>query len=328
MNGIRYPAAVIAESFKTLEGKPAPLGHPMVNGRFVSASEPQGMVRGFIGAWNENVRQQGGRVFLDKVVDVQFANQSEGGKALLSAIDKQEPIHTSTGLLATLKPLSNATDGAKFEAETMHFDHDAVLLSEPGAATPEQGVGMFVNANGEEMEVINSVLSDDIERDEMWALESILRAQERKLRAPLLDRIKTAIEAVVRGTPEPETMTNQEASAVDKEQFDALTAKVDALAAAPVLTLDQVTEVVANALKPITDAAAVKADAEKADLVTKVVNAKLLDQATAEAADIAVLTALTNSIVQTPAHAFRVNNAFAPKADKADRASLAPKGDE
>lgn len=329
MNGsggaIKYPAEEIAKAYKTLEEAPAPLGHPFVNGKFVSARSPAGLARSYVGAHNENVRRENGRVFLDKVIDVDVANQSEGGRALLSAIDKQEAIHTSTGILANIDPVTNAADH-KFVAHDLYFDHDAILLNQTGAATPEQGVGMFVNASGEEMEVINSILSDDIERDEMWALESILRAEERKLRAPLLERIKTAIEAVVRGTPEPETMTNQEASAVDKEQFDALTAKVDALAAAPVLTLEQVTEVVANALKPITDAAIAKADAEKADLIAKVVNAKLLDQETAEATPVATLTALANSIVQTPV-AMRVNGAFAPQAGKVDYLALAPKAE-
>ena len=325
MNGIRYPAAVIKESFHTLEGTPAPLGHPTVNGKFVSARDPQGLVRTFVGAWNENVRQQGGRVLLDKVIDVEFAGQSPGGQRVLNAIDKGLPIHTSTGLLATLKEVANSEDGARFEAETMHFDHDATLLDEPGAATPDQGVGMFVNAAGEELEVINSALSDDIERDEMWAIESLLRAEERKSRAGLIERIKAVISDVVRGSPEPELATNQETTDVDQAQFDALSAKVDALAATPPLTLEQVTDVVANALKPITDAAEATAKAAKDELVQKVVNAKLLDQATAEAADVAVLSVLANSIVQTPI-AFKVNGAFKPT-DKTDRSALVPKGD-
>ncbi len=45
MNGIRYPAEVIAESFHTLEGTLAPLGHPAVNGKFVSAASPTGWRR-------------------------------------------------------------------------------------------------------------------------------------------------------------------------------------------------------------------------------------------------------------------------------------------
>ena len=64
MNGVRYPAEEISKSFASLDGTPAPLGHPTLNGSFVSASDPRGMVRGFVGAWNENVRQEGGREWL------------------------------------------------------------------------------------------------------------------------------------------------------------------------------------------------------------------------------------------------------------------------
>ncbi|KAK0340490.1 hypothetical protein LTR94_030297, partial [Friedmanniomyces endolithicus] len=102
MNDILYPAAEIAKSFKSLERTPAPLGHPSINGKFLSARDPEGLNQGWIGAWNENVRQEKGRVLLDKVIDVERANQCEGGKRVLNAIEKGDPVHTSTGLLAML----------------------------------------------------------------------------------------------------------------------------------------------------------------------------------------------------------------------------------
>lgn len=42
----------------------------------------------------------------------------------------------------------------------MRFDHIAILLDEPGAGTPEEGVGMFVNADGEQSEVENASIID------------------------------------------------------------------------------------------------------------------------------------------------------------------------
>jgi len=96
MNGIRYPADEIEKSYVSLNRTPAPLGHPMINGNFISARDPEGINIGYIGAWNENVRRENGRVFLDKVIDVDVANRSAGGKAVLAAIDAGEAIHTST----------------------------------------------------------------------------------------------------------------------------------------------------------------------------------------------------------------------------------------
>lgn len=337
MNKIRYPADVIAASFKSLEGRPAPLGHPMVNGQFVSASSPDGIIRGFVGAHNENVRRENGRVFLDKVIDVQFANQSEGGKAVLAAIEEQKPIHTSTGLLATMRPVANDAD-ANFEIESMILDHDCILLDEPGAATPEQGVGLFVNAAGDEIEVINSALEDEIDRDLDWSIDSMLRAVERKERQPLIERIKSFITELVQGGPTPENITgdalNTEHEAMDKAQYDALLAKVDALASAqPGLTEEKVGEIVANALKPIVDAqeaqavtAKATAEAEHTVLVNQVVEANLLTEELAKASPAPVLTALLANAA-APKPAFRVNGAFrAAGADK-QPAFTAPAGE-
>lgn len=335
MNGIRYPAAVIAESFKSLEGSLAPLGHPMVNGQYVSAKSAQGLAQAYIGAHNENVRRENGRVFLDKVIDVEVANQSSKGQSVLAAIEKQKPVHTSTGLLATLKPLQNSDDGAKFEAETMLFDHDCILLDEPGAATPEQGVGMFVNADGEQIEVVNSSLEEDADQEIDWAVDSLVRAVERKKQIPLLERMKMSIMRAIQGDPTPDTTESEPLTAngdtMDKAQFDALMAKVDGLVAAPPLTEAKVVEIVGNALKPITDAMEaqaaadkVKADAEHTALVNQVVEAGLLDEAAAKEATAPVLNSL---IAKQPKAAFRVNGAFKPQQRETDRASLAPKGE-
>ena len=107
MNRIRYPADAIAKSFASLENTPAPLGHPTIEGAFVSAKDPEGLARGWIGAWNRNVRRENGRVLVDKVIDVATANQLDGGKAVMAAIEKGEPIHSSTGLFAVLTAVQN-----------------------------------------------------------------------------------------------------------------------------------------------------------------------------------------------------------------------------
>lgn len=332
MNKIRYPADVIAASFQSLEGRPAPLGHPMVNGQYVSASSPAGIVRGFIGAHNENVRRENGRVFLDKVIDVQFANQSEGGKAVLAAIEAEKPVHTSTGLLATLKPLANDAD-ANFEVESMILDHDCILLNEPGAATPEQGVGLFVNAEGEEIEVMNCSLVEDIDRDMGWSIESMLRAVERKERLTLIERIKIAIQSIVQGDPKPAATANAHEETMDKAQFDELSGKVAALSDAVTGLDDKIASAVGNALKPFTDAQAArdkadkeKADAEHAALVNKAVEAGLLTEELAKASPAPVLNALLEK-AKAPAPAYRLNGAFTANKAGDERKPLALKGE-
>lgn len=288
MNGIQYPADEIARSFKSLERTPAPLGHPSINGKFVSARDPEGINLGWIGAWNENVRQENGRVFLDKVIDVERASQSEGGQRVLNAIEKGEAVHTSTGLLCNLEA-ANGDVEHKFIARNIEFDHDAILLDEDGAATPEQGVGMMVNSAGEEIQVVNSVFSDDADRELGWAVDQAVRALEKRQRAPLYERIKQALTEAILGS-ERETSEQQNKDAemtVSKEQFDALSAKVDTLSES--IKPEAVANAVAEAIKPLTDnletlqnAQKAKDEAEHADLVEKVVKANLLDEDTAK----------------------------------------------
>ena len=170
MNEIRYPAAEIAKSFNTLEGTPAPMGHPIVRGQYVGVGHSEAYP--FIsGAINRNVKREDGTVHLEKWIDKEYATRNH--PALIEAINKKQPIHTSTGLILERIPVAN-NDGYKYEAHNMVFDHDAILLNEVGAATPDQGVGVFVNSAGDQYEVVNSVLSDDSADSTRTAIQAAL----------------------------------------------------------------------------------------------------------------------------------------------------------
>lgn len=314
LNRIKYPSKEIERSYPSLDRSPAPLNHPMVNGKFVSARDPEGLNVGWIGAWNENVRYENGKIYLDKVIDVMRANESEGGKRVLEAIEKGEPIHTSTGVLAHLEFVKNQ-DGYDAIAHNLEFDHDAILLDYEGAATPEQGVGIFVNSKGEpeEIDVINSIM-EDIDRDMDWAIESIVRALERKKKVSVVERIRAAItEAFGYGA---ETTVNQEDTEMSKEELDKLSGKVDALTESlkdigKTIT-DGVSEALTNALKPLVEAqeavlANTKAqeEAEKNALIDKVVKANLLDEDTAKETPLATLKVLAANVKSTDAAQIR-----------------------
>lgn len=111
MNDGLYTASEIDAYYQGLEGTLAPLGHPQLNGAFISAFSPEGINQGHIGAWNRNVKKSGNCVYLEKWVDTQIANQSEGGRELIervAAIERGEdvpPIHTSVAVfLDQLEP--------------------------------------------------------------------------------------------------------------------------------------------------------------------------------------------------------------------------------
>lgn len=155
MNNELYPESEIDAHYKGLEGTLAPLGHPTVNGQFVSAFSPEGINVGYAGAWNRNVKKSGNRIYLEKWVDVLKASESENGRELIARVEAIErgedvpPIHTSVAVFRDQLPASEEQKamGANHVVKIHAMDHDAILLHEVGAATPEQGVGLMVNAD-------------------------------------------------------------------------------------------------------------------------------------------------------------------------------------
>lgn len=300
MNNILYPADEIEKSYKSLERTFAPLGHPMVGNMYVSALEPEAINGFWVGAHNENVRRENGRVFLDKVIDVEVANRTPAGKSLLDAINKGEPIHTSTGIWMETEE-SGKPEYAKI-ARNMVFDHDAILIGEEGAATPSQGVGMMVNANGEEikaaykgqtLDAVNSML-DCYENDVEWSVKNLIDSVERlekaKKTAGLVEKISSLIAGIFGSKDESQgasalnSNANEETKmAITDEQFAALEKKVNDLATNAEKIADSVAEAVKAAVEPLNKTIAdlqanakAKEDAERADLVSKVVANKAL----------------------------------------------------
>lgn len=287
MNRILYPATVIESGYKTLDRTPAPLGHPMINGQYASARDPEAMNGYWVGAWNENVRRTGGRVFLDKIIDVETAQATPSGRKLLETISKQEPISTSTGLVLTMSAATHAD--YDWVAESMEADHDAILIGEAPAASTQQGVGIFVNSQGAKIEVHNEELKLDdealksIAESIAWQLEHEAREQKQK---PLIDKIMKALRSLIGGA-EPEDDDTDEETAMNEAQqkaFDDLQAKVASLET-NMLTADKVAEL----LKPLTESVSgIQAnlkqadEAKRADLIDKVVKANLLDEADAK----------------------------------------------
>lgn len=161
MNRKLYPAAEIEKAYNTLERNPMPLGHPKVDGKHVSARDVRAVNEYHVGAWLQNVSHKDGKVTGDMYVNRQYAESNDKGKRLINRLDEMiagtnsEPIHISTGLLYSGIAANGESKGKKYNeiATNMMFDHVAVLLDEPGAGTPTEGVGIFVNAEGDELEI-------------------------------------------------------------------------------------------------------------------------------------------------------------------------------
>ncbi|EAB6379059.1 DUF2213 domain-containing protein [Salmonella enterica subsp. enterica serovar Altona] len=179
MNGGLYPAEEINNSYQTMEGKLMPLPHPKVDGKYVSANDPRAINSFHVGAWAQNVSKSGDQVVMDVYINKAVAETKPDGKRLINRLDEMiagtntDPIHLSTGLLTNKEKKSGESKGKKYSwiARNMQFDHIAILLDEPGAGTPEEGVGMFVNADGQESDVETASLIDAANsmKDDLWS---------------------------------------------------------------------------------------------------------------------------------------------------------------
>lgn len=162
MNGTLYPADQLASGAKTLEGKPAPAGHPKnAAGQYISALNGEALLSAYAGAVCRNARHEGGRTLVDVVINEAQAKASDAGAKLIERLDAAlngtsvEPIHVSTGLVAEMVAANGESRGKKYTrvATNIQYDHLAILLNERGAGTPDDGVGMWLNSAGEPEEI-------------------------------------------------------------------------------------------------------------------------------------------------------------------------------
>ncbi|CVG57883.1 Uncharacterised protein [Serratia marcescens] len=168
LNGGLYPADEISKGFKSLEGKPMPYGHPKIEGQYVSASNVRAVNEYHIGAFARNVRKDGDRVLMEMCVNRRYAEANEKGKEVVGRLDAMKagkdvaPIGVSTGLSLNRVAGKGVSRGKKHNwiASNQEYDHCAILLHETPAGTPQEGIGIFVNAAGDQLQIETVNLAD------------------------------------------------------------------------------------------------------------------------------------------------------------------------
>lgn len=316
MNSIMYPSEEVEAAISTLDMSPVTIGHPVVNGKFAPASDPISQAAyGILGAHNRvKGKTDDGRWVVEKLIPTEQLQNTERGKKLAEAIKHKRPIHTSTGVYLTKEPeIGVNAMGQEYtsRAKIDRFDHDAILLNEIGAATPKQGVGLFVNADGEqEVEVMYCNLYE-MEEDVQAECEMMPEEEKRpiiaflsKMLAKLTHNPKHDTMDGESGDMPPMPMNNsREGEQVEKQEVQQMIA--DALAVNAEQTAKTVQDAVTAAL------AANKAateQAEKDGLIQQVVNAKLLPEEAAKECGITALRALLANQKQ-PAFGLNANRA-------------------
>ncbi len=173
MNGMLYPAEQLAAGAPSLDGKPAPAGHPKDSeGRYVSALSGNALLTSYAGAICTNVRHEGGRTLYDVVINEAQAKAHPDGAKLVERLDAAmngsnvDPIHVSTGLFCKAITANGESLGKAYGriATDITYDHAAFLLHEQPAGTPAQGVGMFLNAAGEPEAVEAVAVNEALDR--------------------------------------------------------------------------------------------------------------------------------------------------------------------
>jgi hypothetical protein len=172
MNSMLYPADELKAGVSSLEGKPAPAGHPKnAAGQHISALNGDALLTSYAGAICRNARHDGGRTLVDLVVNEAQAKAHPDGAKMVERLDaaingtSTDPIHVSTGLICKSITANGESNGKKYSriATEINYDHVAFLLHESGAGTPADGVGMFLNAQGEADEVETVTVNTDPE---------------------------------------------------------------------------------------------------------------------------------------------------------------------
>ena len=172
MNSRLYPADQLKAAAATLEGKPAPAGHPKNSaGQAISALNGEALASAWIGSYVRNARHEAGRTIADVVVNEAQARAHPDGAKLIERLDaaiagnNAEPIHVSTGLMMDPIIANGESRGKKYNSivTNIRYDHLAILLNEQGAATPDQGVGMFLNSAGESEQVEEVIINTEPE---------------------------------------------------------------------------------------------------------------------------------------------------------------------
>ena len=308
MNRMRFSAENVAKTFKGLEGKPAPLGHPEEDGQFISANTPRGRRENYWFADIENVQLETDkdgkqRCSHDVVVweDAARAIPDGRGAEALDEILAGGEVHTSVSAFLEVKPVE-AAEGAEqlgYDSDVLvdEWDHLAILAGRagpksktgsPGASTPEQGTGLNVNsAQGANAPKAVNRMHAFSEKDVQWidAMEKDMSDSKLKTAAEdqkAEDQVKedTASDETEAAAGDGESEGAGEAAGFAK-RFDDLASKVDGFA-------KKISDLEAEN-KALRTAAEARDAEEREQKVKAIVGANLLTEKTAKAAPMEVI---------------------------------------
>jgi len=220
MNGILYGLEEVRSSFNQLNDLPAPLGHPVIDGEHVSASNNFAKGHFDVGAFVRNVRMEGKEVHGEIFIDKEVASRTDRGKKLLSNIANKVKLGVSTGLNIARLIARNGVDelGQSFSnvGKGFSFDHLAILDGEQAAGALAGTEVLFNSEQGNSsLFVVNH---DDGGQPESKPEETLMKIEIDATDLSKADRVKlqslTANELILAVNAEKPAVTLDEAKAV------------------------------------------------------------------------------------------------------------------
>ena len=152
MNGVLYPADENERGMNSLVGKPLTIGHPQVNGEFVSGQSGKGLQDHFSGGTIDTVYEVNNVWMVDATIkkDVLQVQSNE----LYQNLENKKPMPVSTGLMFEQNEISGVNHkGEQYQkvAKEQQFDHLAALLNE----RPAGGDSTIATFNSENIAIVN-----------------------------------------------------------------------------------------------------------------------------------------------------------------------------
>jgi hypothetical protein len=148
LNGSRgplfYPREELARHPSVWNGIPIVVYHPILNGKPISAQDPDVLNKQSIGVVLRS-RMVGDKLVAEGWFDIELMQSVD--KRVLNSLDRNEPIELSTGLVTDTEPGEGVFNGVEYSGIAKNYqpDHLAILPDMVGACSIKDGCGVLVN---------------------------------------------------------------------------------------------------------------------------------------------------------------------------------------
>ncbi|MDH5508095.1 MAG: DUF2213 domain-containing protein [Anaerolineae bacterium] len=141
LNGELLPASEISAFIEAWNGIPIPINHPVQDGQYISANNPDISHVGRFWHARMDGKQLKGEMWFDLAA---LKQAGETGAHIRTQLENGEIINVSTAYFRTVDPQEGVHDGTRYSGiqRNLRPDHLAVLPNEDGACSIKDGCGV------------------------------------------------------------------------------------------------------------------------------------------------------------------------------------------